>query len=282
VGATSTVPLLLDGKIYLGTDDGSLVCLDAGTGKELWRYATRGAIWHPPVGWGELILFANDADHVYALERATGKWRWQYERETPEEYTVRGHGGVAVAGDRVYAGFADGNLVALAAASGDPVWVRSLAASETQFVDVDTTPVVDGEIIYVASASGGVWAIDAKDGSERWRAPITGASGIAMDGGRLYVTAADEGIHALDLAGHVIWRQGLRGAGDPSEPIISGEYLFFGAASAGLFVVEKRSGKLVQQFNPGFGVSAAPTLGGGRLFVLSNGGVLYAMSVERF
>jgi outer membrane protein assembly factor BamB len=282
LGAISSQPLVDDETVYVGTDDGQLVALETATGKERWRYATRGAVLQPPVIHGDLILFANDADRVYALEVKTGKWRWEYERDTPDEFTVRGHGGVAVVAGTAYAGFADGHVVALAAATGDVTWVRSLAGEQTQFVDVDTTPVVADGVLYAASSSGGLYALEAASGAERWRADIAGASEVTLDGERLYVAAAETGLFALDRAGHVLWRQGLSRAGDPSAPVVDGTYLYVTTASAGLFIVDKRSGGLVQSFDPGNGITAGPTIAGRRMYVLSNGGVLYALNLRRF
>jgi outer membrane protein assembly factor BamB len=282
VGAVGSQPLAEAGTVIVGTEDGALVALDTWDGREKWRYSTRGAIQHAPVAWKDLLIFANDADKVYAVERQTGKWRWQYERDTPEEFTVRGHAGVTVVNDVVYAGFADGNVVALAAGTGDALWIRSLAASSTQFVDVDTTPAVHDGSVIAASVSGGLYALDASSGAERWRAPVVGVTDLTLEGDRLYVAAAESGLMAYDLAGRELWRQGLTKAGDPSRPLVDGNYLFVSTADLGLYVVDRRSGQLVQSWNPGDGITSRPTLVGSKMFVLSNGGVLYAMNISRY
>lgn len=280
LGSVSSRPLVDDPRLYVGTDDGSLLSVNAFDGTVNWRHATRGAIQHPPVAVGDLLVFSNDADHVFAVDRGTGKLRWQYERETPEEFTMRGHAGVAVAQDRVFAGFSDGHVVALTATSGEVVWVRSLAGESEKFVDVDTTPVIDRGILYAASASGGLYALDPSDGTEKWRFDVKGAGTVAVDGDSVYFAAADEGLFALDLRGNLLWRQGLRGAGDPSRPLVQGPYLFFSVSEEGLAVVDKRTGELLQLFDPGPGISSEPTLNGDRLYVLSNGAILYAFDVD--
>jgi outer membrane protein assembly factor BamB len=282
VGAVGSRPIAEGGTVIVGTEDGALVALDTWNGREKWRYATRGAIQHAPLVWHDLLIFANDADKVYAIERSTGKWRWQYERDTPEEFTVRGHAGVTVEGDMVYAGFADGNVVALSAATGDATWIRSLAGATTQFVDVDTTPVVQGGLVFAASVSGGFYALDVASGAERWRVPVTGVTDVTFEDGRLYVAAAESGLIAYDLGGHELWRQGLARAGDPARPLIDGNYLFVATATAGLFVVDKKTGALVQSWNPGDGITSQPTVAGSQVYILSNGGVLYALNVHRF
>jgi outer membrane protein assembly factor BamB len=287
VGPTSCQPLVDGDTIYLGTDAGYMIAIDAIDGKERWRYATKGEVLHPPAlvddGKGRrLVVFSNDVDHVHALDAKTGTSVWLYERETPEDNVLRGHAGVTAVGDKIFSGFADGHVVALAVRTGEVIWVRSLAGESTRFLDVDTTPVVKDGILYAASATGGLYALDAADGSEKWRAPIDNASQVTVDGGRLYVAAADTGLHVLDLGGHVLWRQGLSHAGDPARPVIDGDYLFLSLSDAGMFVVDKRNGHLLQNFDPGHGVSSAPTIDGDRLYVMSNGGILYSLDVRTF
>lgn len=287
VGATSCMPLVVDQTIYLGTDDGYMVALDTADGRERWRYATKGPVRHPPVlvsdgRGGQLVVFSNAADHVHALDARTGTSIWIYERETPEDYVLQDHAGVAVVGTRIFAGFSDGHVVALSAKTGEAEWVRSLAGEATSFLDVDTTPVVKDGVVYAASHSGGLYALDAADGSEKWHLPILGAGQITIDGSRLYVAAAEAGLHAIDLGGHILWRQGLSHAGDPARPVILGDYLFLSVSEAGMFVVDKRNGQLLQTFDPGPGVSSEPTLDGDRLYVMSNGGILYTLDVRQF
>ncbi len=114
-----------------------------------------------PRSWGPILVYAASAtDWVVALDPATGKWRWQYEREMPEGFTIHGYAGPRLHGNELLAGFADGYFVALGAANGEVLWARSLATASEQFVDVDTTPALLGELAYVASYSGGLCAID--------------------------------------------------------------------------------------------------------------------------
>jgi outer membrane protein assembly factor BamB len=282
VGSVSARPLVYLGRIYVGTDDGFLVCLDTLDGSEKWRYATRGPIMETPVIADGMLFFSNEADQVYALEIDTGAFRWQYKGETPEEYTLRGHAGVAVDNGLLFTGFSNGALVALRTSSGSVAWMTSLKGDADRFVDVDATPVVAGDVLYVTSSAGGVHAIDKVTGLVRWRTPMTNAGGLTVDGDRLYVAAAEEGIHALDLGGNIVWRQGTRGGGEPGDPLVMGGYLVYTLSEDGVYVADKRTGEVVQFFQPGDGVSATPTPWKDQLFIHSNGGILYAMNVEQF
>jgi outer membrane protein assembly factor BamB len=290
LGSVVCAPLVDRGMLYVGTNDGFLVALDAQTGQEKWRYQSRGPIGQTPASTGELIVFANEADQVVAIDAVSGKFKWQYKSETPEEYTLRGHAGVTIDGDLIYTGFSNGTLVALRRDTGSVAWSTSLKADADRFMDVDATPIVQESVLYASSSSGGVYALDKTTGFVRWRLPFFDAAmpsatgnvgGIAADQKAIYVSVADLGTYAIDLAGNVIWRVGARGGGEPAEPVVFGDLLVYSLAGAGLFVADRKSGNTLEYFDPGDGVSAQPTItGDGRLFVMSNRGILYAFDLE--
>ncbi len=96
-GWVKFAPALADGRLYVGSGDGWVYCLEASSGKRLWRFRAAPAerripiygsllsTW--PVGSGVLVHdgtayaaagMANyDGTHVFALDAATGKIRWQ-------------------------------------------------------------------------------------------------------------------------------------------------------------------------------------------------------------
>jgi outer membrane protein assembly factor BamB len=269
------------GQVYIGADDGSFYAVDPQNGRVRWSYRAKGAIERGAEFGTDAVYVATAADRVVSLDAGTGKWRWQYERETPDGFTIHGYGAPRLHGSQLVVGFSDGNLVSLQAASGEVGWARSLAAVSDQFVDVDTTPIIDGDILYSASYSGGVYALDVKDGAVRWRLPTEGAGPLALLGGRLLFVAPREGLHSVSTSGQILWRQSLSDAGDPTAPLALGRYLVFSGSRGGLFIVDGATGEPLEIFNPGAGICGAATLdpGGARLYVLSNGGTLYALDV---
>jgi outer membrane protein assembly factor BamB len=268
------------GLVFVGADDGTMHAVDASTGTVKWRYRAKGALETQPTLHKGTLYFTTSEGRLYALEAETGKWRWQYERESPENFTIHGFAGVLVVGDRVYSGFADGYAVSLQAKDGSVVWARSLAQASEQFVDVDTTPTLSSGMLFAASYSGGLYALNPKDGAVKWRYEVEGAAGIAVAGGRVYFTAAKTGLHVLDKAGRLVWRQSLAAAGDLSPPSLVGSFLVLSGSDAGVFVVDRNAGELAALFNPGEGVSAMPLFDRGALYVLSNRGYFYKLELR--
>jgi outer membrane protein assembly factor BamB len=279
IGSVSSRALVHRGRIYVGTDDGFVVCLNT-MGDEQWRYSTRSPILEEPVIAGDALIVSNEGDQVYALDLETGKFRWLYKTDSDSEFTLRGHSGITVDGELVYAGFADGSVVALRSATGSVAWLSSLKGTEDRFVDVDTTPVVAGDLLLAASSAGGLFAMDKTTGRIRWNREITGGGGLIATEDRIYFVAADVGVHAMDLDGNIIWRQGTRGGGESANPVLHEGYLIFNLSEDGLFVAKAATGEVVQYFDPGNGISAPATMGRQHLYVMSNGSVLYSLGVE--
>ena len=281
-GGVASAPLLHEPSeaVYFGSDNGEMYAVDAATGKVKWRYTTSGTINPRPVYCEGVLLFTSSEGRIYALDAETGKWRWQYDREAPEGFTIHGYSGVAVRGTTAYAGFSDGYLVAFRVFSGDVIWARSLKGDKEQFIDVDATPVFSGDLLLTSSYASGVYAISPDNGSIAWNYPVVGASNLAAQGGVLYLAAPRVGVVALDRAvGRPLWRQAIA-KGIPSPPVVKGPYLFLGGTESGLYVASSKTGRLLQRFDLGWGISAVPALGRKILVVLSNGGTLSTFRID--
>lgn len=270
-------------QVYVGTDDGLVYALSPGDGHIRWSYRGKGAVERPPELGGDAVYVTSAAERIVALDPRKGTVIWQYEREAPEGFTIHGHSGPRLHRGVVYTGFSDGFLVAFNAGTGDLMWARSLAAASEQYVDVDSTPAPVGEdLLVAASYSGGLYALATSNGDVRWRQNIEGASGVQVLDNRLYFAAPRDGLAALTTGGDVLWRQGLAEAGDLTAPMAVGPYLVFSGSRAGLFVVERATGKLLEIFNPGRGMCASATVApdGRTLYILANSGSLYALELR--
>lgn len=269
------------GQVYLGSDDGFLYAVEPDSGKIRWSSKFKGPIDHAPSIGTDSLFLSTAADRVFAIDPADGKTRWQYERETPEGFTIHGYAVPHQDGRLVYAGFSDGYLAALQADSGEVAWSRSLAAASEQFVDVDASPLVWRGKLFTASFSGGIYGLRPSDGEVVWHTFLDGTSALTQGASNLYAVSSRAGLAAVSTDGNVLWRQGLPNAGDLTAPIEVGPYLVFSGSREGLFVLERETGKLLQIFDPARGMCAAPVVDkeGRALYVLANSGSLYAIDL---
>lgn len=219
-GWTST-PLLHEGKLYLqmihgsmrdkGPSKGIIACLDASTGKELWRNERKtGATFENKHSYTSPIMFEVDgkkallthgADFVMAHSLEDGSELWRSGGLNPlEQYNPT----LRFVASPV---FAEGQIIVPSAKNG-PVYSlnpRGLSDDVTEEkssynwrVDKGTpdvaTPLIDDGLVYLARENGAVRCIDATTGeevySERLLADRHRSTPVLAEG-RLYLCGRD-------------------------------------------------------------------------------------------
>ncbi len=79
IGATVTASTAVNGKVYVAQRDAYTVyCLDASTGKELWRFMANGPVDTPPTITDGLCVFGCGDGSVYCLKTDGGRLVWRF------------------------------------------------------------------------------------------------------------------------------------------------------------------------------------------------------------
>ena len=274
-------------ELYFASDDGLLHALRASTGEVRWRAEVGGAVGRPPLATADALYVITDADWVIAFERATGESLWRYHRDAPEGFYVAEHAGLVMAGRRVLTGFTDGFVVALDASDGSVLWERDttsdLPETDTlRFTDVDTTPVVIGDVVYAASFAGGLYSLELGSGTVRWlRSELTGVVGITeAPGGLLILSSGDLGVVAIRAAdGEQVWRTPVT-RGSPTVARVVDDMVMLGESEGGLVTLALADGAELGRIENGHGFAAPVELAAGLGAVVSNAGGLFVFRVE--
>jgi outer membrane protein assembly factor BamB len=175
-------PAVVDGVVYVGSLVGTLRAVDAATGGELWQTDLGDDVLSPAVANG--LVYVGSGGTLFAVDAATGAERWRFDTGA---FTAL----AAVDQDRVYvAGSGDRTLDALDAATGTSLWSYETSAELG-------SPSVAGDTVFVGSADGNLFAVNARDGSERWQIDV--GTGLATTssvvfGGIVYVGAGSGGM----------------------------------------------------------------------------------------
>lgn len=269
-----------DGIVYVPGTDGVLYALDGKTGAVKWKYAANEALATSPVLTGDLVLVASQSDTLFAVKRASGELAWLYRRDQPSGFTIHRFSAPAVRGQAAWVGFSDGTLVSLDLADGGVRWEKSLAPSGGgQFVDVDTTPALDDSgHVYAASYAGGLYALDAETGDVVWNTVAQGITSLLLHGGVLVATGDNRLDAYLADGGKLLWSQTLQERAGFEPVLVKGMLLV--PAQRSLLFVDPRTGQSRLAWDPSEGVSAPPRVVGGKAYVLSNNGYLYALRLD--
>jgi hypothetical protein len=66
-GQVRSSPAVVDGTVYVASDDNSVYALDAGTGRVRWQYETDGGVWSSPAVVDGTVYVGSRDNSVYAL-----------------------------------------------------------------------------------------------------------------------------------------------------------------------------------------------------------------------
>lgn len=92
-------PAVAGGRVFVVAEKRVLVALDAATGRELWRFATKAGSGGWPVVAGDVVYLGSDERILYALDAATGTERWRYSFAGKIESEPAVTGGLVYVGD---------------------------------------------------------------------------------------------------------------------------------------------------------------------------------------
>ncbi len=274
------------GYILLGTTFGEVVALSASDGNEVWRSRVGSEILSPPVAGGRLVFVRTIDGRLLALERDDGSIRWSFDNQVPI-LTLRGTGTPVYSDGVVYAGFDNGMVAAVRAANGEPVWQHRVMLPEgrselERMVDVDSTPLLSGGILYVAAYQGRLKALRASDGSLLWERELSSHVDLAEGYSQIYVVDDDDVITAIDQRNaEEVWKQEGLFRRRLTGPIAFSNYLVVGDGDGYVHVLAQSDGRFLGRTKvDGDGIRSRPVVEDRLLYVLGNSGRLRALDVE--
>ncbi len=271
---------LVGRTLYMGTDAGYLVSLDWRDGEELWRFETRGSVESRPTVAGGRVFFTDSDDVLYALDATTGELLWDYQRATPEFFTIKGGGEPLVLDDVVYCGFADGALTALFIDTGEEIWSTELGDELGEFADIDLPLILHDDRIVAISHSGGIYALEPDTGAILWHSDLTDVGGVEMQLGWLFGARTTGSVFALDTReGEVYWEVDVPEGQAPMDVSIAGSLLAVPMANGPMYWLRVRTGETLVKWRPASGFQNAPVFDERYGYVMSNRGYLYGFGL---
>lgn len=135
-------PIAVDGQVFVGSMDGKVYALAAGTGKIDWTFQTGEKVRATPVVDNGIVYIGSWDKSVYALDAQTGKARWS----TPIGGQVQSN--ALVANGLVYCASRKASVVALDVQTGKMKWEYDYGNN----MWVESSPALSGGILYIGSS----------------------------------------------------------------------------------------------------------------------------------
>ena len=254
----SAAPIVANGTLYFGAGDRLLHALDVTSGEELWTFETQDWIVSPVAYHDGTVVVASQDSLVYLVDAESGKQQLMFDTGMQ-----RFGGGPTIEGDIVYF-------------SSDRGWVWAIDRLATSYpgqrkwFKVQINLYVWQVIKKRPVQPGGLW-------SKRAGGQIRGLLSLAHD---KVIGATVEGkVFALDhQSGDPVWSAQLEES-ISVEPTVAGNTVLAGAESGKVFGVDVSTGEVLWDFDAGTGpVTASPVVAGDTMFVVTEGGVLHAVT----
>ena len=296
-GGVVSSPAIVDGRIYVGSQDKRVYCLDARNGRLIWTYMTGARIKSSPAVVDGKVYIGPDDGYVYCLDALNGSLVWKAYAggyvEVPLDSVARLSSSPAVVDGKVYVGALDTNVYCFDAYSGNVDWNYTTEGPITS-----SPAVVDGAVYVVSqeSSSAGLYKLDASDGSRIWKLEIPyelsaergtdmHASPTVADG--LVFAAANKGkYYAVDAAsGEIEWVYNVTRGTESSGGFLVGSMAYHDGQ---LFVVDQffvtcldaEDGMPLWKSWLGGEIYVSPTYADGKIYVATDRRAFYVLNAS--
>ncbi|MDP5053392.1 MAG: outer membrane protein assembly factor BamB [Congregibacter sp.] len=275
-----------EGSLFLGGSDGRVLRLDAKTGQTLWSSDVSGEVLAAPQGNGRVVVAQTYDGKLYGFDYASGERLWRYDSNVPV-LTIRGTSTPILDSGVVYAGFANGRVLAFDALNGTIRWEARVAIPQgrseiERIVDVDGTMAVVGTELYAASYQGFLVALDTRTGRKIWQRNVSSFYGVSQGFGNVYISEETGTITAFLRNGQgVRWEQPALAWRGLSKPVPVSSYLAVEDFEGYLHLISQVDGEFVARIRPDKNGARADMLSDGNvLYVYTNGGKLIAYDIR--
>lgn len=281
-----------DGVIYVTLGFGSLNALDASDGSVIWSQDLEATSSGAPTVAGDLVYLTSGDDTGWAIERDSGRVRWQV-GGAQSVSNILGAPSPVVTSDLAIFSFGSGDVQAVFRRGGLRRWDAAVVGERLGYAsakigDITAAPVVQGNQLFVGNQSGRIVALNLGNGSRDWTAKDGAVGPIWPAGGSVFAVTDRNELIRLDAAtGDRIWGVELpnfvkdrprRRAAVFAHfgPILAGGHLLLAGSDGVLRSFDPTDGALLAQVDIPSGAATAPAIAGGTLYLVTENGQLLA------
>lgn len=284
--------LALDGKrLYAAFTSGDVISLDAASGGEIWRQALTLPLRSAPTISDGIVLVLTADNQVYALERETGQPTWRHAGFF-ETSAVLGGPSAAVDGGIAIIPYSSAEVFALRLDNGRPLWSDTLQRPRrtqalAEINDIDGTPVIDGDRVYIGGRGGQVAALDMSRGVRAWDTDLTAVDTPWLAGDFIYLlTERYEVVCLASDSGRIRWVTQLPLSENPEDtdsnaltwrgPVLAGEQLFLTNSDNQAVTLSPYTGKQLDSIELPGPAAVTPVVADGTVYFLTEDAELLA------
>jgi len=276
-----------NGLVLIGTTKGELIALDETNGEVMWKNQLTSEVLSPAKASHGIVVARTSDGRLTGLSATDGTRLWSYQRAVPL-LSLRGAGEAVISGEMVIAGYANGKLVALSLNDGVVIWETSVAIPKgrtelDRLVDIDSTPVVYDDVVYVVAFQGRLAAVSLDTGRILWARDFSSRTGLDVEPrNSVYVSDESDYVWALqDGSGDALWRQTRLLRRKITAPVIVGDNVIVGDFEGYVHWISREDGRFVARKRiAGEAIRSKPVVKDDLVFVTASDGTLTAFRIK--
>lgn len=277
-------------RVYVTTGVGEVAALEAATGNQIWKVKPAGPLRGSPTIAFNAVYVMTQNNELHALNAADGKVLWN-ESGSQGQAGVFGVAAPAAGQGTVIAGYSTGELVAYRYENGRTLWSDALARTSIStrvgiLTDVDADPIIDRGRVFALGQGGRMAAYELVSGQRIWELNLAGISTPAVAGDWVFTLTDDAKLLCIArTSGKVRWLTQLTRYENAEKrknpvfwtgPVLAGNRLWIADSRGNLSWANVTDGTVSKFTELGEGVSLAPVVANGTLYVLDDGGKITA------
>lgn len=291
-GVGGGVAVTGDGEtLIVSSGFGFVASLDASDGTEKWRRALGAPVNGSPTIKDEQIYVVTQNNEMFALSLGDGRIEWS-DQAIAESARVLASPSVAAVEDLVVAPYSSGEVIAYLGANGRRLWNEGLNRTGrftpiSSINDIASRPILRQGIVYAASQSGLLVAIEGRTGRRIWAQNIGSVHAPALVGEYLFIAGVEDQLACIDInTGSVIWASQLdkftktkkkKGRITYAGPIVASGRILLASSTGDLIAFSPQTGEETARIKLGSKVFLEPIVVGNRLIILTDEGRLISI-----
>jgi outer membrane protein assembly factor BamB len=287
-------PAIVDGKVYIGSGESRLFCLNATDGKHIWNYTMwpsgggHGQSCSPAVADGKVFIGNDFVPRLVCINATTGSVTWTF--STGGSMMQGIYSSPTVVNGRVYIGTLNRKVYCLPQndpnsngqiASGEIIWQKTMPD------EIWSSPAVVNDRVYVGLGKDGgsnqFYCLNADTGATIWTYPPSGTildvvSSPAIHDGQVFFGSENGNVYCLNAAtGAFNWSYPI-GSTIWSSPAIAYGRLFIGADDTKLHCLDLATRNEIWSYSTSGEIWSSPSVADGKVYFGSVDGRVYCLN----
>jgi outer membrane protein assembly factor BamB len=277
-------------KLIVASGFATVSALSLADGKEIWKTRVDSPMSSSPAILGNRAFLTSTNNDFYAIDTDTGEVVWN-DQALSETARVLSSPSPAANADILAVGYSSGELIAYIPANGRRLWTDTLTSTGrytplSAINDIAGKPTIQDGVVYAASHSGILTAIDARSGSRIWSKTFGSRQGPVIGGDYLYIVGTNSKVAAFHkIDGKLAWVRDLPEfkAGNKEQrivwtgPLLASDRLVIASSEGDVVALSPQNGETLADMKVGQSIFIEPIAAAGKVFVLTDQATLIAI-----